>query len=599
LYYIIYFPSFAWWQQGGSSSGIIFCGSSSSSSSNNKNKDEPAANTGSVFSGSVVRTFAGKTRLQDEAMAAGPQFTLPLHPKSKLCEKWGVVTTINAPTESILTFAALKDWCLVIVADTKTPTDSYFQLAKDHVNGRVVFLSVEDQQDMAIHSLFVKMIPYKSFARKNIGFLFAIRHGAQAIFDFDDDNVLKEAAFSSSPRTPLLLLRDKNDPDIMNDHTCIVRTLHYADNNTAVPLAFNPLPFMKPSVAEIWPRGFPLQDIKLSSLSFTTSSTVGDSSQVTTTLRSIPCSKIAVVQATCDEDPDVDAIYRLTRPLPVSFDNAPATAMRLIIPSGRYSPYNAQATTHMYSAFWGLLLPYTVVGRVTDIWRSYFTQRILHDLGLAVVYSPPLVVHNRSAHNYIADLQAEQDLYMKTAALLSFLSTWTDTSQKLPARIENLAIALYERDYIGLEDVLAMQEWLLALSDAGYEFPSLPGVKKEVARVMKEMPILHDQAFVVPPVYNLGGKEGEWKIYRHFIESNASAATMEDWNEWLEGSKTYQVQNQLLVPRRIIMSLVIMVKNEWPILRKNILYHGHLLGFKNLYILDGSTDPRTFPRIDG
>jgi STELLO glycosyltransferases len=541
--------------------------------------DEPAANTGTIFSGKVVRTFANATRLQDGAIVASFMSPLPLHPESKLCEKWGVVTTINPPTDSILTFSALKDWCLVIVADTRTPTEGYLQLASDNGDGRIVFLSVQDQEDMGHYSPFVKRIPFKSFARKNIGYLFAIRHGAHAIFDFDDDNVLKEAAFSSSPHTPLVLLRD-GDKNIRDDNTWIVRTVKPHKNDFAVPPSFNPLPYMNPSAVDIWPRGFPLQDVVLFS-SFKTE----------TALESIPFSRIAIVQSTCDHDPDVDAIYRLTRPLPVTFDDAPATATRLLVPPGRYSPYNAQATTHMYNAFWGLLLPYTVVGRVTDIWRSYFTQRILQDLGLVVIYSPPLVVHNRSTHDYTADLQAEQDLYMKTKALLDFLSSWSDTSMKLPGRMENLAIALYERDYIGLEDVLAMQEWLLALMDAGYKFPSLSGVQ-ELSTVMRDMPLLREQAFLVPPMYNLGGKEGEWKTYRDFLAPKGWAGTVEDWNEWLEGSRIFQEQNRALVPSGIVLSLVIMAKDEWPILRMNIIYHGHLFGFENLYILDGSTDSR-------
>ena len=35
---------------------------------------------------------------------------------------------------------------------------------------------------------------------------------------------------------------------------------------------------------------------------------------------------------------------------------------------GTMMPYNAQATLHAYEALWGLLLPCTVHGRVTDIW---------------------------------------------------------------------------------------------------------------------------------------------------------------------------------------------------------------------------------------
>jgi hypothetical protein len=68
-----------------------------SSSSSSGSKEKPAANTGSVFSGQVLRTFTGAKRLQHEAVVSKPQFSIPLHPRSKLCEKWGVVTTINAP----------------------------------------------------------------------------------------------------------------------------------------------------------------------------------------------------------------------------------------------------------------------------------------------------------------------------------------------------------------------------------------------------------------------------------------------------------------------------------------------------------------------
>ena len=34
-------------------------------------------------------------------------------------------------------------------------------------------------------------MPWKSFGRKNIGYLYAIANGASAIWDFDDDNIMK------------------------------------------------------------------------------------------------------------------------------------------------------------------------------------------------------------------------------------------------------------------------------------------------------------------------------------------------------------------------------------------------------------------------
>ena len=43
----------------------------------------------------------------------------------------------------------------------------------------------------------------------------------------------------------------------------------------------------------------------------------------------------------------------------------------------RLQPYASQATLHTYEALWSLLLPITVHGRVTDIWRAYLAQRLM------------------------------------------------------------------------------------------------------------------------------------------------------------------------------------------------------------------------------
>ena len=39
------------------------------------------------------------------------------------------------------------------------------------------------------------------------------------------------------------------------------------------------------------------------------------------------------------------------------------------------------------------------------------------------------------------------------------------------------------------------------------------------------------------------------------------------------------------------MQLYIMTKNEWPLIKSNILYHGTIFGFENVYVIDASTDP--------
>jgi hypothetical protein len=56
-----------------------------------------------------------------------------------------------------------------------------------------------------------------------------------------------------------------------------------------------------------------------------------------------------------------------------------------------FSRYNAQATLHLQPALWSLVLPVTVHGRVSDIWRGYITQRLMRLIAIKVVFSPSIV----------------------------------------------------------------------------------------------------------------------------------------------------------------------------------------------------------------
>jgi hypothetical protein len=97
-----------------------------------------------------------------------------------------LLTTIHVPNESIIGVAGLRKWCLVIVGDTITPDDAYNVLAK---KDNVFYLSASYHKKFLMNSKhsFVEIMPFKSFARKTIGYLFALTYGARALFDFDDD----------------------------------------------------------------------------------------------------------------------------------------------------------------------------------------------------------------------------------------------------------------------------------------------------------------------------------------------------------------------------------------------------------------------------
>lgn len=144
----------------------------------------------------------------------------------------------------------------------------------------------------------------------------------------------------------------------------------------------------------------------------------------------------------------------------------------LLVPGNTYAPMNAQAALSSYDALWGLLLPSTVPGRVSDIWRSYFVQRILQDTDLRVSFSSSvLVTQDRNAHSHMGDFAAETQLYQRTGALLRFLRQWRSDAPTLPERIIDLWVSAFERRFIEHEDVGRQQLWLEELLNAGYVFP--------------------------------------------------------------------------------------------------------------------------------
>ena len=152
----------------------------------------------------------------------------------------------------------------------------------------------------------------------------------------------------------------------------------------------------------------------------------------------------------------------------------------LKVPSHTLTPYNAQATLHFQDAFWGLYLPITVAGRVSDIWRSYIVQALFKRLGLHLGFLPrPIVVQDRNPHSYEADFNAEIPLYTKSSFLISYLAdnyikdNNSENQNSFIELLEGLWIDMYERGIVEEEDVLNIQEWISDLLKVGYKFPTI------------------------------------------------------------------------------------------------------------------------------
>ena len=362
------------------------------------------------------------------------------------CDHFAVVTTIFAPSEAVNDYCRQQrefQGCLLVIGDAKGPTN-YTPSVSPCLHW---FISYDEQQSFG--GSFSHALPHNHFGRKNLGYVAAIQHGATSVWDFDDDNMLisdkmKDFLQSVAQDSISQVIRVTQPQfDVLNPYPALGST-HFA-----------------------WPRGFPLTEIK----SMKKTPKQWNTKPANTSLKNI-----GVVQAIANFDPDVDAIYRLQRQLPLNFVPK-SDAIILPVPLGTMSPFNAQATLWATpTAFWGLYLPVSVHGRVSDIWRSYIFQRLAKEVCLQVAFSvSPWVEQRRNVHSYIADLDAEHDLYFKTGSLLDFLNTWVppDSVSTISDMFIELYISLYEREYVHSADVKLSRMWIKELADIGYSFPAL------------------------------------------------------------------------------------------------------------------------------
>ncbi|KAH8051339.1 hypothetical protein JL722_10790 [Aureococcus anophagefferens] len=285
--------------------------------------------------------------------------------------------------------------------------------------------------------------PWDHFARKNLGYLYAIHAGAATIFDFDDDNVLLgappasagAAARASDPRLAA--------PDAPDAGSAFFNA--YAASFGA---------------EKAWPRGLPLDAINGPA-----AAAAADDPRA--------ADDVVVAQLLANHDPDVDAIYRLgprcrcpstslaPRPLALSSTAAP-------------SAFNAQATLFDRAAFWALLLPASVHGRAADIWRG-FAAALLRAAGLRLAFLPPGVTQLRNDHDALADYMSERPLYEKADAVVRVLDGVAPhrPGGSVARAVEDAYVALYEHGLVALDDVAYAQLWLADLYAVGLALPKL------------------------------------------------------------------------------------------------------------------------------
>ena len=258
------------------------------------------------------------------------------------CEKFIVATTINHPTEATHRFLKKKDWQMVIIGDLKTPHAEYETLMKIHPN--LHYMHPEEQEKD--YKELSDAIGWNKIMRRNIGFCYAYRAGAQLIASIDDDNI------------PY----DEWGDNIYVGQNVIVDCWK-SENGVFDPLSVTNANFM-------WHRGYPSELIP----------TRGNIKYMGRVNR-----KVLIQADLWDGVPDVDAMNRII--------HNPRMKLNVTAPycSSDIAPFNSQNTFLSRE-----VLPYYMVlphaGRMDDIWASYIIQKRFPN---SVIYNKATVYQER------------------------------------------------------------------------------------------------------------------------------------------------------------------------------------------------------------
>jgi hypothetical protein len=321
-----------------------------------------------------------------------------------------VVTSIAAPNKALRELAqgcGERGYNFIVIGDQTSP-------AEFHIAG-CDFYGLQKQRQTGLK--FAQICPTKHYARKNIGYLLAIRSGASIIIETDDDNIPRRDFWS--PRKQI-----QNAAVVRNSGWVNVYQ-YFTDQN-------------------IWPRGFPLEQLKRQVSPFETLNHA-----------EFDC---PIQQGLADDNPDVDAIYRLTSPLPQTFRKDRKVALA----DGCWCPFNSQNTAWWPDAFELLYLPSYCSFRMTDIWRSFIAQRIAHLNGWGILFHEADMVQHRNEHNLLSDFSDEIPGYLHNSKICDALG-----ALKLEAGVEKIADNLkvcYEKlvgmSLIGSEELKLLDAWL-------------------------------------------------------------------------------------------------------------------------------------------
>ncbi|CAL1352475.1 unnamed protein product [Linum trigynum] len=359
-------------------------------------------------------------------------------------EKWIVVSVSDYPSDSLKRLVKIKGWQVLAVGDSSTPSDWSLKGA--------VFLSLEQQATLGFR--VVDYLPFRSYVRKSVGYLFAIQHGAKKIFDADDRGEVIGGDLGKHFDVDLAGEGARHEPILQYSHENVNRSIVN--------------PYIHFGQRSVWPRGLPLENV----------GEIGHEEFYTEVFGG----KQFIQQGVSNGLPDVDSVFYFTRKaglesFDIKFDDH---APKVALPQGIMVPVNSFNTIYHSPAFWGLMLPVSVSTMAADILRGYWSQRLLWEIGGYVVVYPPTVHRDDRIAGY--PFSEEKDLHVNVGRLIKFLVAWRSTKHRLFEKAVDLSFAMAEEGFWSEQDVKFTAAWLQDLVAVGYQQPRLMSLELDRPR---------------------------------------------------------------------------------------------------------------------
>ncbi|XP_075639644.1 putative glycosyltransferase STELLO1 [Castanea sativa] len=359
-------------------------------------------------------------------------------------ERWIVVSVSNYPTDSLRNLVKIRGWQVLAIGNSKTPSDWSLKGA--------IFLSLEQQAQLGFR--VVDFLPYDSYVRKTVGYLFAIQHGAKKIFDADDRGDVIDGDLGKHFDVELV------GEDARQD--VILQYSHDNPNRSVIN------PYIHFGQRSVWPRGLPLENV----------GEIGHEEFYTEVFGG----KQFIQQGISNGLPDVDSVFYFTRKssleaFDIRFDEH---TPKVALPQGMMVPVNSFNTIYHSSAFWGLMLPVSVSTMASDVLRGYWGQRLLWEIGGYVVVYPPTVHRYDRIEGY--PFSEEKDLHVNVGRLIKFLVSWRSNKHRLFEKVLELSFAMAEEGFWSDKDLKFTAAWLQDLLAVGYQQPRLMSLELDRPR---------------------------------------------------------------------------------------------------------------------